>query len=318
MSKKTISIIIPVYKVEKYIRRCLDSVVLQSVIPHEVICVDDGSPDNSKKICCEYAEKYPFIKVVSRENGGLSAARNTGIKAATGDYILFVDSDDTIDKDTIERFAFEIGNENPDIVVGNMRKVHGNTITHQNSYQSDSKIIMRGAEYFKQELKHGAVHMAAPKKLCRKEFLIGQGLFFEEGILHEDELFTPMIFYKAAAVMPTGIEFYNHIIRDGSITQQKNRGRNAESIIRVCHLLENQLDGCGDKEFKTLVLDHAVSIYFKEFVNADLINHPDLRLEKIYLKNNGVSIKNRLRYAAYSISENLFVRLQKMVDKGKR
>lgn len=315
MSDKTISIIIPVYKVEKYIRKCLDSVVGQSVAPHEVICIDDGSPDNSKKICYEYAEKHPFVKVISQVNGGLSTARNTGIKVATGEYLLFVDSDDTIDKDTIERFVSEMGDENPDIVVGNMRKVYDNMITSQRSYQSNSKRIVRGTEYLKQELKHGAVHMAAPKKLCRRDFLINQGLFFEEGILHEDELFTPMILYKAETVMPTGIEFYNHIIREGSITQQKNRRRNAESIIRVCHLLENMLCDCDDKEFQTLALDHAVTIYYKEFVNADLINYPEIRLEKLYLKNNGTSMKNRLRYAAYSISEKLFVGLQRVVDK---
>ncbi|MDT6814838.1 glycosyltransferase, partial [Enterococcus faecium] len=94
-----ISIIVPVYKVEKYLRKCVDSILAQTFTDFEVILVDDGSPDNSGKICDEYAEKDNRVRVIHKENGGLSSARNAGIDVARGKYLGFVDSDDYIDED---------------------------------------------------------------------------------------------------------------------------------------------------------------------------------------------------------------------------
>lgn len=88
------SIIVPIYNVEKYLRCCVDSVLAENFADYEMILVDDGSPDGCGKICDEYAGKYPHIKVIHQENGGLSDARNAGIRAAKGDYLIFLDSDD--------------------------------------------------------------------------------------------------------------------------------------------------------------------------------------------------------------------------------
>ena len=87
-------VIIPVYKVEKYLRQCVDSVINQKLNNIEIILVDDGSPDACPQICDEYQEKYDYVKVIHKPNGGLSSARNAGIEAATGDYLIFMDSDD--------------------------------------------------------------------------------------------------------------------------------------------------------------------------------------------------------------------------------
>ena len=100
MENPIISVIVPVYKVENYIRRCLDSLVAQTYRHLEILLVDDGSPDSSGAICEEYAEKDSRIKVIHKENGGLSSARNAALDVATGDYIAFVDSDDWIDLNT--------------------------------------------------------------------------------------------------------------------------------------------------------------------------------------------------------------------------
>ena len=98
--EKKISIIIPVYKVEKYLDKCVESVVNQTYKNLEIILVDDGSPDNCPKMCDEWAEKDKRIKVIHKENGGLSDARNFGIEKATGDYLMFLDSDDYLDVTT--------------------------------------------------------------------------------------------------------------------------------------------------------------------------------------------------------------------------
>ena len=89
-----ISVVVPVYKVEKYLKKCVDSIIAQTYKNIEIIIVDDGSPDSCPEICDEYAEKDSRVKVIHRQNGGLSAARNSGIKIAAGEYISFVDSDD--------------------------------------------------------------------------------------------------------------------------------------------------------------------------------------------------------------------------------
>ena len=111
-----ISVIIPIYNVEKYLRRCLDSVVAQTFTDWEAICVNDGSPDNSAQILAEYAERDSRFKGVTKENGGLSDARNAGIAVAKGTYVNFLDSDDLIHPQTFEIAYALIQQEDADIV----------------------------------------------------------------------------------------------------------------------------------------------------------------------------------------------------------
>lgn len=104
MSSPKISIIVPVYNVEKYIRRCLDSIAGQTFTDWECICVDDGTPDASGKICDEYAQKDGRFVVIHKENGGVSSARNVGLDVAKGEYVTFCDSDDWVEKEMLEVF----------------------------------------------------------------------------------------------------------------------------------------------------------------------------------------------------------------------
>ena len=98
------SIIVPVYKVEAYLDRCVDSMIHQTIDPEqlEILLVDDGSPDRCGALCDQYAEQYPFVKALHKENGGLSSARNYGVERASGEWIIFVDSDDYVEKDLCE------------------------------------------------------------------------------------------------------------------------------------------------------------------------------------------------------------------------
>lgn len=112
-----ISIIVPIYKVEKYIRECVDSIIAQSYSDIEIVLVNDGSPDNCPAICDEYAIADSRVKVVHKENGGLMSARQAGLRASTGEYIGFVDGDDSIEPDMYERFANAIERYKPDIAL---------------------------------------------------------------------------------------------------------------------------------------------------------------------------------------------------------
>ena len=113
--EKKISVIVPVYKVEKFINRCIDSILNQSYTDFELILVDDGSPDNCGKICDDYASKDKRIVVIHKENGGLSDARNAGIDAMKGQYVTFIDSDDYIHRETFSFLISLIEKENADI-----------------------------------------------------------------------------------------------------------------------------------------------------------------------------------------------------------
>ena len=112
-----ISVIVPVYNTEAYLAECLDSLIHQTWTDLEIICVNDGSPDNSAAILAKYAEKDSRIRVITQKNGGLSSARNSGLRAATGEYVCFVDSDDRMEKIACERLAMEILGKQPDMIV---------------------------------------------------------------------------------------------------------------------------------------------------------------------------------------------------------
>ena len=118
---KSIAIIIPVYNVEKYLVPCLESVIKQTIKPNEVLLIDDGSTDNSGIICDKYSKDYKYIKTIHQKNKGLSEARNTGINNIHSKYFILLDSDDTIEENTIEQFNnFISDTEQPEIVVGNV------------------------------------------------------------------------------------------------------------------------------------------------------------------------------------------------------
>ena len=134
-----ISVIVPVYNVEKYLRRCIDSIINQTYTNLEIILVDDGSPDNCGKICDEYADKDSRIKVIHQQNGGLSAARNAGLDIATGDYIGFVDSDDYIAPEMYEKLYEALVQSDADVSICNFQRVdeEGNRLKTREKINND-------------------------------------------------------------------------------------------------------------------------------------------------------------------------------------
>ena len=117
---KKFSVVVPCYNVERYLPQCIESLCKQTLVDIEIILVDDGSPDNSGKICDEWAEKDDRIKVIHKANGGVSAARNDGMAAATGEYIIFCDSDDWLPENALESLYNEGKRTNADVVIGDI------------------------------------------------------------------------------------------------------------------------------------------------------------------------------------------------------
>lgn len=212
------SLIIPIYNVEQYLKACLDTVVAQSYSDFEVICINDGSTDGSKSILDEYAAKYSNISIINQENKGLSAARNAGIRAAKGDYIFFLDSDDWIEPDTLKILADKQNGE--DLLCFNGRRYFedGTTETPDIGIVEDR---LTGWEYYnKYALVSRKFHFVCTVlRLYRREYLLKNNLLFEEGIYHEDNLFTPIACYYAKSVKVIPDILYVYRIREGSITQ---------------------------------------------------------------------------------------------------
>ena len=289
-----ISVIIPVYGVEKYLSRCLDSIINQTYRDLEIILVDDGSPDNSGKICDEYAAKDSRIKVIHKENGGLSSARNAGLDVATGEYIGFVDSDDWIEPQTYNMLFSAIEKNNSDIAICGHRMVYDNTSTSKATYSND--------EYLSYDLLwneiFGKLNNAAWNKLYRKNLI--DDLRFPIGVIHGEDLIFNLNYLKnckCGVINKTPL--YNYFVRLGSITKSgfnKNKimeitakDMALEIVKKVCPTqLENAQKYCFRARMNVLR-----SLY----KSGQEKNYSDLLNEiKNYTKNNFSKIKNNIRF----------------------
>ena len=212
-----ISIIIPVYNVAPYLRDCLDSALKQDMSNYEIICINDGSTDNSLSILEEYKKQFPQINLISQENKGLSAARNAGLRAATGDYILFLDSDDWIEPDTLQTLAEKQHGE--DMVCFNGR-LYFEDETKEEPDEGITETNLTGWDYYNNyALKPRKFHFVCTVlRMYKRNFLLNNNLFFKEGIFHEDNLFTPIACYYAQSVKVIPDTLYVYRIRSGSIT----------------------------------------------------------------------------------------------------
>lgn len=213
--KDLISVIVPVYKVEKYLDRCVESIANQTYENLEIILVDDGSPDNCPVMCDKWAEKDCRIKVIHKNNGGLSDARNAGMEIATGGYVAFVDSDDWIEKKYVEFLYNAIVQTNADMSACQMRSVQENEEAFTVEGQQ-LQIETFSTEEALDSLINGRVFRAvAWNKLYKRENLLGEK--FELGKLHEDEFFTYRIIDKCSLLAWVDTPLYNYYQRSGSI-----------------------------------------------------------------------------------------------------
>lgn len=225
-SNPLITLIVPVYKVEPYLKRCLDSIINQTYKNLEIILVDDGSPDNCGIICDEYASKDKRIKVIHKENGGLSSARNTGLDIAQGEYISFIDSDDTISIDMIE-YLYKLLNKNDaDISICLHTIVRGSK--RWISYKKIKEGVITGKECIKKLLYNDGVDTSAWAKLYKRTLF--NKIRYPNGKLFEDIATTYKLFIKATSIVLGKESKYNYILRDNSIVSSNFNEKKLELI----------------------------------------------------------------------------------------
>ncbi len=231
-----ISVIIPVYNVEKYLHECVDSVLNQTYKNLEIILVDDGSTDSSGKICDEYIDKDERVTVIHQKNGGLSAARNTGFESSSGDYIYFLDSDDYIAQEAMEKLYGIISKENPDFIFFDSHSFEDSEkgfnieqrYKRNNVYKTDSGINTLSALQKNKEY-HSAVYLM----FFSADFLHNAKLCFVPGILYEDIVFTYHAFCKAQKVVQCSESLYFRRYRPGSIMTSNKNKKHFESAAKV-------------------------------------------------------------------------------------
>lgn len=211
--KALISIIIPVYKVEKYLEKCIQSVINQTYENLQIILVDDGSPDNCGKICDEYAKKDHRIEVIHKSNGGLSDARNKGLEIAKGEYIGFVDSDDYIEADMYEVLYNLLEQYNADVSICNFYTVSQGKISIKNAYNGINEY--NRIEILKEILLDKNIQSYAWNKLYKKELF--DEIKYPIGKKYEDIGTTFYLLEKCNKVVVTGKSEYYYINRQDSI-----------------------------------------------------------------------------------------------------
>ena len=261
-----LSVIVPVYNVERYLRKCVESLLCQDLSPeeYELILVDDGSPDGSPIICDEYASKHENIKVVHRENGGLSVARNTGINVAQGKYIQFVDSDDYLEPNVLKSLVQKMENKNLDVLRFNYRNVNGKgEEIHPNKdprrYVDYSDKVCDGLTFLSERLGPACY---ACQFMIRRDLL--EGCLFKEGIYFEDMEWTPRMLLKAQRVTSTDFMVYNYLMRAGSITRGVDKEKKRKSLndrLLLIDSIKEHIQNVSDRRwFEGMIAQVAISI----------------------------------------------------------
>lgn len=312
----TYSIVVPVYKVERYLDRCVESLIGQTYRDIEIILVDDGSPDGSGEICDKYAAIDSRVTVIHKENGGLSDARNFGIDAATGDYILFVDSDDYIDTDTCERMLPYVS-RGCELIVGDARVDRDGNAGRIDHAPSLGELTLDGREFLKRSLAVGKAPMAAVLNLYRREFLNDNGFRFKKGILHEDERFTPEVFLAAERVIYSGETFYTYIIRDESITTTKDFRRNARDLYATCLELRSAYVKIKDRVLRRRLLDSLVTKYLYIFQAGKLYVYGREYLHRGFALKNAKRPKTVAKALLFAVSPALYYKINKRSKENK-
>ncbi|MBR2040186.1 MAG: glycosyltransferase family 2 protein [Clostridia bacterium] len=273
-----VSIIIPVYNVEKYLKRCVDSVLNQTYKNIEIILVDDGSPDNCPLMCDEFAKTDPRIKVIHKQNGGLSSARLAGFKEAEGEYILFVDSDDYIEKDMVEKLVFAIKEKNADLVICGYYTQFGDR-NEENFLPFDSDILEDiNTDYILPLIGNAEGKISLPGflpiRLLKKSFMDESFFVSENKYFAEDIVFDLLYSDKIQKIAVVNEPLYYYCINGQSLSNKYRKNK--------FQMLKNLYD------FK------------KEFLSARNIGDDDNRLKNYITESVFVSVDNAVLSGSYS------------------
>lgn len=303
MNNPIFTFIIPIYNTADYLERCLHSVTEQSFKDVEILLINDGSTDHSGAICEQYASQDSRITVIHQENRGLSGARNTGIRHAKGEYLLFLDSDDYVEKDTAQQFV-PYTKTGADILIGRGITEGANAL----AFGSKVKGLYTPYEFIKNVYPEGRVPMAAVIYILKRDFVIENNLTFKEGIFHEDEEFTPRALLQAKGIYKTDIPFYHYVRRDDSITRKKDLTKNLRDLKNTIFELEKIYSEITDQEVKKHLLNSLTTKYLSLFQDSGLYDVKEFHIQDFLLKNAS-GLRGKLKAHLFAMSPSVYWRL---------
>lgn len=325
MSNPLVSIIIPVYKVEKYLKECVDSVIVQTYKNMEIILVDDGSPDKSGEICDAYSEKDSRIKVIHKENGGLSSARNTGIRAANGEYIQFLDSDDFLCDNTCIEKLVKIMEDDYDFVLFNTVEGYIDENRYVNSQGLyDLNVFLCGdkARIFKYMVKTHKPLGVAYNKIIQRRTIQENNVYFKEGIIAEDIDWIIRLFRASRKITAVNETYY--VYRKGVSTSITSNVTD-KTIWNLYNTIREQSDlekGKTDS-FSEAVLSFMAFIYATLLYNigrhGDIAKFAEVK-EYAWLFKYSIDIRTRvmcLLYTMFGFQKSIKI-IGRLHDVGRR
>ena len=326
-----ISVIVPVYNVERYLKRCIESIINQTYKDLEIILVDDGSTDSSGNICDKYKKIDKRINVIHKENGGLSDARNEGLKVVTGTYIAFVDSDDYVDEQFLEKLYLAVKENNSDISICKYKKTIKLDERNTEEIQTNKYSIYNTEEALKELLLFKKIENYVWNKLYKRELFFK--LFFKVGKKMEDIGIMYKIFEKASKIVSIDYIGYFYVQREGSTMGQVN----PQLILDTREMVNERFDYIN-KKFPQLV-DEAninrlvfIKYYFEDIGKNNIkkiMKEKKLKEEYKFYKKNYLKYKREVNKTTNSkvrkldfyllyISKNLLVNLYCIKTKLKK
>lgn len=316
---KKLSVIIPVYNTSIYIEKCLNSILNQSMNDIEIIIVNDGSTDNSKEVIQKWINENQDkidIKYFEKENGGLSSARNFGVKQATGKYITFVDSDDYLDEDLYKKFEIYMENK-IDLIKFKMSTVNENGEIIK---KLDGPIFEKcsGEEAFKKLYTTDTFLEVSCIYLYRRDFYINKGFEFELNAYHEDFGLIPWIIINAQTVVSTEYFGYFYLKRENSITYVTRPEKEKKKAYDILKHYDNAISRISNAELK----DDAKMMFKRYYTNVLLLKVEnlkereqkefikDIKTRKVYKNIKPDNIKQLLKRILVRININLYIKLR--------
>lgn len=325
--KPKISVIVPVYKVQPYLSKCIESIIHQTYDNLEIILVDDGSPDNCPSICDEYAKKDNRIRVIHKENGGLSSARNAGLEIATGKYITFVDSDDWLELDMYSILFNNLKKENADVSVCANIEEFGTDLKNPNKNKSYDTIVFTDlGEIYKHLLPtyQPPLLFMVWNKLFKRE-VVGD-VRFQVGQIYEDMYFDREIFKKCKKVVYSTYKGYHYRIgRSGSTATffkeiKLNKFNEINSYIEILKDL-NDIDGVN--KYNGYGCNSAIELYYSAWSN-NIDNQIKKKIKRwfdyfVKNKNHSITFSNysseNIKKILFNISPNTYCIFYKVYNK---
>lgn len=272
-----VSVVVPVYNVEKYLKRCLDSIINQTYKNIEIILVNDGSKDNSRDICEEYEKNFDNIILINQENGGLSAARNTGLKYVKGEAVTFVDSDDWLELDAIKYYVDSMKKYNVDMVVTNniRTKDYQKNILQPNNIKEE---VLTQEDYAKKFFKidGNSIEYYAWSKLYKREIM--EDVEFPVGLFAEDVLGTFRYMKNSQSIFYSNKITYNYFINDNGLTAKF--GDKDFDLEKIWDTIVEESEGYENKNFLKYAVINRKRIDFNLLCRIALAENKEENIEK--------------------------------------